>query len=354
MKPIVFFSRCRPQGSDPWEIVVREKRIFIGYPAWRAEVPYRRGHLRDSIIDPSCAASQWISEMSKQKSADRRFYNLNRNFVQKVAPGSIALVPRPSQGVVYAGRVVGSFEVVDDPSWSDDYLMLRAKQHLSVEHEGHHLGDVAQCWQVDDFRAIPLPVIPAWIRRSLFGRSTFGTVKPLGALNLDPFYALDKLIDQPGRIVRDWTCNPEEVERRLLSDVGPSAFEHLCVAILQLENQDDVWAHVGGSGDGGVDGLGADHSGMVTSLLQCKWAYWGEPLDFASPPGDSGLHKKYLASLMHPNEIGISDGIQFWSRPHIARLVIKHAARLPLAVSLRVSASSDSSATAARDQPVIA
>ena len=42
-----------------------------------------------------------------------------------------------------------------------------------------------------------------------------------------------------------------EVERRLADFVGPSTFEHLCVALLQLEHPDEIWEHVGGSGDGG-------------------------------------------------------------------------------------------------------
>ena len=42
-----------------------------------------------------------------------------------------------------------------------------------------------------------------------------------------------------------------EVERRLVESVGPGTFEHLCVSLLQLEFPEEVWVHVGGSGDGG-------------------------------------------------------------------------------------------------------
>jgi len=189
-----------------------------------------------------------------------------------------------SLGVVFAGRVQGNFELVDDPPWAQDYLDLRTAQGLSNEDhpDRSHVGDVVQCWRVDHFRPVPLPAIPAWIRRSLFGQSTYGIIHPPAGLDFKPFAALDGLIDQPGKVVQDWTLDITEVERRLLAEVMPLPFEHLCVALLQLEYPDQVWAHVGGSGDGGVNGIGADAHGTVTSLLQCKSSYWGGELDFAA------------------------------------------------------------------------
>ena len=58
--------------------------------------------------------------------------------------------------------------------------------------------------------------------------------------------------------------------------VGPSAFEHLMVHVLQLESGNAIsWHHVGGSGDGGVDGIGMSAKGEVAGVLQCKWYYSG-------------------------------------------------------------------------------
>jgi len=338
--PVVFFSRCRPQDADPIDIVLKEKRIFIGYPMWRAGKPYQKGRIRDSIVDVTCPHDQWLLEMERQPRKERRFYNQNRNFVSKIAIGSIALVPRPSLGVIFAGRVVDAFELVDDPSWAQDYLDLRVKAGLSIQdHPGRsHVGDVVQGWRVDGFRPVPVPAIPAWIRKSLFGRSTFGQVHAPGVLDLDPYRTLDKLIDQPDRVSYKWTVDRREVERRLLSDVTPSSFEHLCVALLQLEHPDEMWMHVGGSGDGGVDGLGSDATGNVTGLLQCKWAYWNETLSFethwASPPTNS--YRRIVTCLLHPTPLREESGVEFWSRGHIASLVLKHAKHLPMALSMRV------------------
>jgi hypothetical protein len=48
-----------------------------------------------------------------------------------------------------------------------------------------HAADVAQCWRVDAMKPIRIPRIPAWTRRSLFGRSTYGVI-PRDELCGDP------------------------------------------------------------------------------------------------------------------------------------------------------------------------
>ena len=90
---------------------------------------------------------------------ERKPYQQNRNFVCNIEPGAIALVPRPSRGVVYAGRVTTRFEVLNDPPWGNEYLDLRCEQGLDSENEFSHLADVAQWCEVDHFRAGPFPVI---------------------------------------------------------------------------------------------------------------------------------------------------------------------------------------------------
>lgn len=227
MAPIVFFCRCRPQDADPIEIVLGERRIFIGWPAWRPGRAYRRGHLRDAIVDLSCSEQEWQSVFPRL-GKDRRHYTQNRNLVAKVTPGSIVLVPRASRGVVFAGRISGSFQLINNPPWSTEYLQLRRSQGLTVDEESSHVADVAQTWQVDRFRPLPLPLVPAWIRASLFGRSTYGEIRGIDALALQPFEILEGIIERPERVVRPWTADRDEVERRLVADVGPSTFEHLC------------------------------------------------------------------------------------------------------------------------------
>ncbi|MGO8301509.1 hypothetical protein ACC841_36605, partial [Rhizobium ruizarguesonis] len=70
------------------------------------------------------------------------------------------------------------FRLEDNPPCFDEYLALRKRQGLT-EADGEdtwHAADVAQCWVVGDFRPIPVTRIPAWIRRSMLGRSTYGAI----------------------------------------------------------------------------------------------------------------------------------------------------------------------------------
>jgi hypothetical protein len=330
----VFFSRCRPQDSDPIEIVLRERRVFFGWPAWRDGVEPRRGHLRDSIVDFWCPEDEWTALYAKF-GKDRKHYSQNRNFVRDIKLGAIALVPRPSRGVVYAGRVTKPFEVLNDPSWGDEYLHLRRQQGLDTGDEFSHLADVAQCCEVDHFRAVPFPIIPSWIRRSLLGRSTYGRIWPLPNYELDPHNVLNALIDHPEKVEQAWTQDVVEIGRRLKESVGPNSFEHLSVALLQLENPQHVWMHVGGSGDGGIDGIGADSTGAVVGLLQCKWAYRGEDV-FTDRQASRAETRQILTALLHSESVSAREGIEFWPRDRIASLVLKHAERLPLALSLRI------------------
>lgn len=337
----VFFSRCRPQYSDPIDLVVRERHIFIGYPAWRLGVEVRRDRLREAVVDLWCSDEEWAG-LRPDFGKDAKQYQQNRNFVRSIDPGAIALVPRPGRGVVYAGRVIGRFKLLDDPPWGDDYIKLRRQQGLETEGEcgeSDFLADVAQCCEVDRFRAIPFPLVPAWIRRSLLGRSTYGRVWPMPELELDPYMAMDTLLDHPEQAERTWTSDIREVERRLVESVGPSTFEHLCVALLQLEHPDQVWMHVGESGDGGIDGVGADAGGSVVGLLQCKWAYWGESV-FVEHQAGQVATRQILMALLHSSNIQVPEGIEFWPRDRIAALVVQYACCLPLAVSLRVKPAS--------------
>ncbi len=337
MNRVVFFSRCRPQKSDPIDLVLRERRVFIGWPAWREGIQPRRGHLRECIIDLRCSEEEWAS-LYAGFGKDRKQYQQNRNFVHSIEPGAIALVPRPDRGVVFAGRVATPFELLDDLPWGDDYLSLRRKQGLDADDEFSHLADVAQCCQVDEFHEIPFPSVPSWVRRSLLGRSTYGHVAAFPSLGLDPYSVLEQRLQHPAPPARSWTHRPSEVQRRLLDDVGPNSFEHLCVALLQLEYPEQIWVHVGGSGDGGVDGIGADANGNVVGILQCKWEYWGGEAFSRRRLSNRGL-RHILAALLHEEHLQAHEGVEFWPLSHIGSLVIKHANRLPLALSLRVRTS---------------
>lgn len=329
--PIVFYSRCKPQGVDAIEIVLAERRVFIGYPMARAEAGYDRENLRNCVVDLLCTDDDWNA--AHAASDLRPQYNQNRNLVRKVTKGSIVLVPRPTRGVIYCGKITSKFELINAPSWYERYMEIRGDTDSAATW---HAADVGQCWSVDQFQPIPVPRIPAWIRRSLFGRSTYGVIHRDTFIG-EPHEVLSSILDSDAFEVRDWTLDPAVIEKRLLDALTPSTFEHLVVSLLQLEHVSEVWTQVGGSGDGGVDGVGASQEGYVIGLLQCKWQFGGNdpfPEDHVWTVGPQPL-RKYLASLRYPDGTAPSNVI-FLDRPKIAALVAKHYSSLPQAISMRV------------------
>jgi hypothetical protein len=295
--------------------------------------------MREALVDLRCPESEW-AELRKGFGKEGRIYQQNRNFIKKIEVGDIALVPRPNQGVVYAGYVRRPFEILNDASWIDDYLALRLKQKLDNENIFSHFADVLHCCEVDSFITIPFAGIPAWIRRSFFGRSTYGIIEPRKDLNLDPVAELDHLMEVGPST--DWklTRDHAEVMRRLVHIVGPTSFEHLCVALLQLEEPDAQWMHVGGSGDGGVDGMGYRAGEKAVELLQCKWAYNGEPVEIAGQARGRAI-RQILASLLCRKDITPPEAVDFWGPEQIVRLILKHANQLPIATTLRVGKTND-------------
>jgi restriction endonuclease len=332
---LVFFSRCRPQEADPIDLVLQFRRVFIGYSAWVKNVTKVRGRLRRCIIDLNCSDEEWAAHCREFDAKNKAHYQQNRNLVCSVKPGAIALIPRPKRGLVYAGRIKTPFELLDNPPWGDKYLDLRRAQGLYVDDQFSHLGDIAQSWAVDRFIPIPFPLIPAWIRRSLFGRSTYGRISTLEELEWDPYPILERLMKKSARPALKWTTDLDKVEGRLLDGVGPNSFEHLCVHLLQLEDPKSIWMHVGGSGDGGVDGEGASRSGKVTGLLQCKWSYGGEEIELSSERSQRRM-RQIVAALICQKVPPVRKDVEFWSRRDIASLVVKHHRSLPLARSLRI------------------
>jgi Restriction endonuclease len=200
-----------------------------------------------------------------------------------------------------------------------------------------HAADVSQSWKVDSFRPIPVPRIPAWIRRSLFGRSTYGVVRSQEGIDENPHATMIAVLESEGFNRREWSLDSAVVERRLMEDLTPTTFEHLVVSLLQLEHPSETWVQVGGSGDGGVDGVGADQEGNVAGLLQCKWQYWGgDPFADTVWKAGSASFRTYLASLLCPADIARPANIAFLGRADISKLVIKHHMRLPQAVGMRI------------------
>lgn len=335
MATTVFYTKCRPQQCDAWPIAESAQRVFVGYPVevtsgsaarWREEgcrEVFR--DLADTHWDHS-----WTDGLRRGYKAQ---VTVNRNLVARLDTNSIVLVPRPSDGVVYAARLSGPFELVDQPEWADTYFALRRRLKLNMAEEGDHIGDVCQSWPVRSWKSLPFFAIPRWISYRLLSRNTVGEIYDLENEGLSAWETLSKIIDDPSAYGPAVHSN---IEQALLNWISPATFEHLVVSLLQLEADTGIyWHHVGGSGDGGVDGIAVDSSGHRRGVLQCKWSYSGAPEElFESFTGSP--ESMVVATLLGGERAApqLPSGRLLWDRQEIARLVEKHRTRLPIAKSL--------------------
>jgi hypothetical protein len=146
---------------------------------------------------------------------------------------------------------------------------------------------------------------------------------------------LDRLMSAPHSMaVYPVSNDPAEAVRRLVDVLSPTSFEHLCVDLLRLERPELVWLHVGGSGDGGADGLGFHSNGFPAAILQCKLR-WPGSLEDPRSSIHRGALELYVASLDAVSRTP-SDA-KIWGPTEIGRALVKHARSIPLARTLHLT-----------------
>jgi len=337
---VLFYSRCKPYGVDLQQVAIDHRCVFFGHFLDRGEAPYLAEDPSSFLVPPDADDAEW-TRYHRESKGNRSVQSQNRRLArERVGPGSIAMVPWPSRGFIYCGRVSGPFRVSYCAArYADAEAAFVAKGYDCDEIRAS--GEIAQGWEVDRWVALPIPLVPAWIRRSLFGRSTYGVVAANADAPETPLKTIDRLMRRweagEGFEPRAWTTDLAEVRRRLRESVTPGLFEGLIVALLQLEEPEVSWLGVGGSGDGGIDGLAADDDGNVVALLQCKWAWAGESVLTESPiwAGQTKPTRKVFAHMAGRTDrpAGIDQSLAL---DEIARLVLKHSGRLPLAITLRI------------------
>ena len=338
--PIVFYTKCKPQGTDAWPVARDHKIAFIGYPPWKlatSEPKVASGYkdwLYDVSTTPDCA-----SLISEQSQSYRKQVTQNANLVTEVVRGSYVIVPRPEAGVCHFGKV-SNFDLVDTPEWGQQYLELRQNSGLDYSNGPSYIADLVQCWHIDRWRTVPFPLVPRWISYRLLSRNTAGVIHGVNGIALDPYARVEALLHETHR------DSPQAMTTAaLLTEwVSPSTFEHLVVDLLQLESCDgERWHHVGGSGDGGVDGLAVSPDGHVVAALQCKWHYGHDPVKLADDvlgkvcrqwPDAKVVVAVLISSRTEPPNM--NTGAIYLGLQDVAKLVDKHRDSLPIARALGI------------------
>ena len=346
--PIAIYCRAKPQICNALEIFNRAGRVFIGWPLLRKKETYNPQGLRTCLVDPACPDDEWTREINGREKT--KPFTQNRNFIHKVEKhrvegGAIVVIPRPREGIAYLARINGPFEIVDTPSWGQDYLTLRNQQGLDVDDKkAHHIADVAQGWPVDEYRRVAFSRMPGWLRRSLFGRSTYGRFDAHHPLDeaVTSYDVLDQILNGSPPVRLSWTLEPDEIKKRLIDTLNnPSTFENLVVSLLQLEHPDEMWHHTGGSGDGGIDGFGCNEAGDVVGLMQAKFRANNAPNLSNLGVDDEERIRRYAAVLLPETPREPTDETCLLNLDWISCSVRRHWRNLPLALTMRVGEGPD-------------
>lgn len=327
--PVCILIRNKPCKVDAFELALKHRCAFVGYAAFRTE-PGSKADRRTSKLVPFDASDAEWNKPDVTKTNDTQ---KNRKIVKDLVPDrSLLIMPRMRDGVLYVGQFE-RFQYLDEPPWLAEFRTA-VEVHFKKERDRPEPRDrdssVGQILKVTEWKAISYSLFPAWLRKCVTGR---GGIQRIGDVaDFSAYDALRALYEGQRPPPLTPTSDLEEIERRLLTFIGPEAFEHLIVNLLQLEQPELQWIHVGGTGDGGVDGL-CFRDGAPHAILQCKWQYDGKPVE-----AELGDRSKilYLAALVGDWTKPRSAHVKFIGIHEVASLLRKHASRVPAAISMRI------------------
>lgn len=319
--PPGFYCKCRPRTADLWPFARSRNRVFVGYPPWSSADP-----ADDGILDISAAG---FDPKRGFPEADCHHTATNAGLASDIGPGSYVLVPRPGEGQCHIGLMDRPFELFLD----GDYVEEAASLARSKGHDGSDrdiMGDVVQTWPVKAWQTVEFVHLPGWVRSSLRRSNTAGRIH-----HPDAWERVDQLFrTRTLGLSLDPTDDPDEILRRMRLFLTPTAFEHLVVSLLQLDNHQERWFHTGGPGDGGDDGQAVDRTGRFGAKLQCKLVWDGSRLDFTPQVGV----RTYLAYLeLRAGARPEIPGLIILSGLDVAHSLLRHKDRCPKAIALGIA-----------------
>lgn len=292
----VLFVKGRSYNKlDLLDFFKRKGRLTIGYIAWceidRASPVWNEWSKQlASLSSHLLLPSEAVATVEFGDRDDSRIIKLNARLQNEVRPGDFVVIPRPASGRFYVGRIGSDFTIFqDDPSTlfeeHEKSTIAAIAEEESAKNKGNKnqelcnlYGQVLQGWQLEKLadesdgpmylQEVPLFLVPSIIRKSMASRRSHGRVSIPGEAQYANLVAsiLDGFLSPSKERV-----TLHSLVQRLQHDLTPSSFEHLCVDLLNCEQPERHWIHVGGAGDGGIDGAGFNRVGKLVAVLQCKY-----------------------------------------------------------------------------------
>ena len=199
------------------DIVLSEKRVFIGYPPWRRGARYNPAKMASCVVNLRSAGEDWQDQTDRYRPPMKT----NRKFALSVGKGWIVVIPRPGDKICYVAEIAGDFELIDNPPWRARYLEFRRQHRLDVSDESSHVGDIVQSWRFSKLVKVPFGRIPRWITYRLLSRPTVGEIYGYPERGLHAHATLKRFIrgvpDPPLTTTNDLL----EIQRRLLTFISP-------------------------------------------------------------------------------------------------------------------------------------
>ncbi len=200
----VFFNRMRPWSVDIVDVLTTERRLVVGYPVTRNDLKRSDDPLAH-LVNPWDAEHRAYAE---RLGASKAQYSKLRNFVRKVSEGDVVLVPRPQRGVIYAAIIDSEFGLTHVPA-RVDYFRAKVTRESKDCVDGDHVAEMSQGWDVQAPITLPWSVGHGWIRRSLFGMSSYNFIESFDGH--DPHQAIRQLMSGLSLAPANWTSEPNEL-----------------------------------------------------------------------------------------------------------------------------------------------
>lgn len=329
----VIYYKSRPTFSGQKIDLLRMSQIhnkfFMPYPLWKS------GNISPGLDYPSdiCNGTSRnrgvaLDPGGGQSSVSKTAVTVTKliNEVDSTKEKKWAIIPRLETGTVWIAPIVTCYQV-----WSKNSKWIISSPFPTNPNpisKYIYDADIAQGWDVGTWKAVWFSQLPRWFSKQLLSRTSVGKINPLGAYPSvlpSPESVAAAAYNAPAGSCQALPVAPNpsppefsKILSRLVERLSPTLLEILCVELLTITTA-LCWQHVGGAGDGGVDGIGYHPTkpDAPPQLLQVKWQYGGTDLHHPAPKLE--LHFSYLIGKPPENLT-----VKIWGPNDIARLVAEN------------------------------